>query len=268
MIREILPPDVVSVTDAELGLDESAVVAAMYPVEAEQISNAVASRRADFAWARACAREAMTRLGAPVGPIVRGGKGMPVWPPGVVGTLTHTDGLRAAALGSAGRVRSLGVDVEPHEPLAAGVLDAVSLPEEAAWVRAVGVELPSVHWDTLLFTAKEATYKAWFPLTRRWLGFADAHVTLAPDPPRGGAHAGANDRADDRDSADNKHDNDDDNSSHTVFAGALRSRILVDPRAVDGGPDLVEFHGRWVVRDGYVASAIVLRPAGLDSVGP
>lgn len=267
MIHEILPPDVVSVTDVELGLDESAVVAAMYPVEAEQISNAVASRRADFAWARACAREAMTRLGSPVGPIVRGGKGMPVWPPGVVGTLTHTDGLRAAALGSAGRVRSMGVDVEPHEPLAAGVLDAVSLPEEAAWVRAVGVELPSVHWDKLLFTAKEATYKAWFPLTRRWLGFADAHVTLVPEPPRGGAQAGADDRAYGRDSADNKHDNNDDDS-HTVFAGALRSRILVDPRAVDGGPDLVEFHGRWVIRDGYVASAIVLRPAGLDSVDP
>lgn len=237
MIRDVLPPDVVTVTDAELGMDDAAVLAALHPVEAEQIAGAVERRRVEFASARACAREAMTRLGVPAAPVVRGGKGMPVWPAGVVGTLTHTDGLRAAALAPADRVRSLGLDVEVHGSLADGVLEAVSLPEEAAWVRAAHSDMPSVHWDRLLFTAKEATYKAWFPLTRRWLGFADARITLVPD------------RLDDE-----------------VVTGALRARILVDPHPVDGGADLVDFHGRWVVRDGYVASAIVLRPAGVDTV--
>lgn len=255
MIHEILPRDVVSVTDAELPLDDAAVVAALYPAEAELVAKAVATRRADFAWARACAREAMSRLGVPTGPIGRGGRGMPIWPPGVVGTLTHTDGLRAAALGPAEQVRSLGVDVEPHEPLADGVLEAVSLPEEAAWVRAAGAEFTSVHWDKLLFTAKEATYKAWYPLTRRWLGFEDAHITLVPDRVDGAGAGGGGD------------DDDNDNAA-TAITGVLKSRILVDPRAVDGGPDLLEFIGRWMVRDGYVASAIVLRPAGVDIVEP
>ncbi|MDV8000419.1 4'-phosphopantetheinyl transferase [Rhodococcus sp. IEGM 1408] len=230
MIRSVLPDDVVAVTFDELDLSDEAALAALHPVEAEQIGGAVVKRRVEFAAARACAREAMTRLGVPTGPIIRGGRGMPVWPAGVVGTLTHTDGLRAAALAPADRVRSLGLDVEPHGPLTEGVLDAVSLPEEAAWVRAARGEVGTVHWDRLLFTAKEATYKAWFPLTRRWLGFADAHITLTPTVV-------------------------DDESA----TGVLRSRILVDPHAVDGGPDLVEFHGRWAVRDGYVASAIVLR---------
>lgn len=233
MIREVLPDDVVSVTFDELELDEAGALAAMYPVEVDQIGGAVESRRIEFAAARACAREAMTRLGVPPAPIARGGRGMPVWPAGVVGTLTHTRGLRAAALAPADRVRSLGLDVEPHGPLSDGVLEAVSLPEEAAWVHAVRAEERAVHWDRLLFTAKEATYKAWFPLTRRWLGFADAHITLTPTTVDGEA-----------------------------ASGILRSRILIDPHAVDGGPDLVEFHGRWAVRDGYVASAIVLRPAG------
>ena len=239
MIRDVLPDDVVAVTFDELEMDDAAALASMYPVEVEQIGRAVESRRIEFAATRACAREAMSRLGVPAGPITRGGRGMPVWPAGVVGTLTHTGGLRAAALAPSGRVRSLGMDVEPHGPLGDGVLEAVALPEEAAWVRAAAGGMPSVHWGKLLFTAKEATYKAWYPLTRRWLGFADAHITLVPD------------RDDDE-----------------VVGGVLRSRILVDPHAVDGGPDLVEFHGRWVVRDGYVASAIVLRPAGVDSVGP
>ena len=41
-------------------------------------------------------------------------------------------------------------------PLTAGVLEAVSLPEEAAWVRAARAEVADVAWDALLFTAKEA----------------------------------------------------------------------------------------------------------------
>lgn len=239
MIRDVLPADVVSVTFDETGMDERGALEALHPVEAEQIGAAARTRRIEFAAARACAREAMTRLGVPVGPVVRGGRGMPVWPAGVVGTLTHTDGLRAAALGPVTTVRSIGLDVEPHGPLPDGVLEAVSLPEEAAWVRAVREEIPAIHWDRVLFTAKEATYKAWFPLTRRWLGFADAHITVTT------SHA-------------------EDESA----LGVLRTRILVDPHASDGGPDLTELHGRWAVRDGYVASAIVLRPAGVDTVAP
>lgn len=234
MIRDVLPDDVVAVTFDELDLDDAGALAALYPVEVDQIGRAVESRRIEFAAARACAREAMGRLGVAPGPVPRGGRGMPVWPEGVVGTLTHTEGLRAAALAPAHRVRSLGLDVEPHGPLGDGVLEAVALPEEIAWVRAARTEMGSVHWDKLLFTAKEATYKAWFPLTRRWLGFADARISLVPD------------RVDDDD----------------VVTGVLRAEILVDPHAVDGGPDLVGFSGRWAVRDGYVASAIVLRPGG------
>lgn len=254
MIGDLFPSDVVAVTDAELGLDEAALVASLYPVEVEQIGAAVERRRVDFAGARACAREAMSRLGVPAGPILRGGRGMPVWPPGLVGTLTHTEGLRAAAVARTGGVRSIGLDVEPHEPLATGVLEAVSLPEEAAWVRAARAERGSVAWDTLLFTAKEATYKAWFPLTHRWLGFGDAHITLVPD-----------DTVTRHDRHNGKDNGDDDDE---VVTGRLRSRILVDAHAVDGGPLLREFRGRWAVRNGYVASAIVLRPAGVDSVGP
>lgn len=239
VIRDVFPDDIEAVTFDETGLDEQTALQSLYPVEVEQIGAAVESRRIEFAAARACARQAMGRLGLEPGPIVRGGRGMPVWPTGVVGTLTHTDGLRAAALARSSAVRSLGLDVEPHGPLPEKVLEAVSLPEEAAWVRAASGDAESVHWDRVLFTAKEATYKAWFPLTRRWLGFADAHITLMT------RHVdGAN------------------------AIGDLRSRILIDPSTVDGGPDLVELRGRWAVRDGYVASAIVLRRSGTATVAP
>src|ERR1700710_1168469 len=59
-----------------------------------------------------------------------------------------------------------------------GVGDAISLPAERAELAALP---PGIHWDRILFCAKEATYKAWFPLTKRWLGFEDAHITFDVD---------------------------------------------------------------------------------------
>ena len=85
-------------------------------------------------------------------------------------------------VGRSAAVRSVGIDAEPHDVLPNGVLDAISLPAERT-------EMPStlpagLHWDRILFCAKEATYKAWFPLTQRWLGFEDAHITFDVGPSR------------------------------------------------------------------------------------
>ncbi len=54
-------------------------------------------------------------------------------------------------------------------------------PEERSWLAASSASRPGTHWDRVLFCAKEATYKAWFPLTRRWLEFSDLEVTVRPD---------------------------------------------------------------------------------------
>ena len=75
---DLFPDDVAVVTDTELGMDDAALLASLYPVEVEQIGAAVERRRVDFAGARACARAAMTRLGVPPGPVLRGARGVPV----------------------------------------------------------------------------------------------------------------------------------------------------------------------------------------------
>jgi 4'-phosphopantetheinyl transferase EntD len=136
--------------------------------------------------------------------------------------LTHTDGYRGAAVGRVGDVRSVGIDAEPHGVLPDGVLDAISLPVERDEIEAMRDEL---HWDRILFCAKEATYKAWFPLTRRWLGFEDAHITFDVDA--------------------------------EGMAGDFVSEILIDPDALSG-PPLKALQGRWLVQDGLVLTAIVL----------
>ena len=194
------------------------------PEEEPLIAKSVAKRRNEFITVRHCARVAMGELGVPPVPILKGEKGEPCWPDGVVGSLTHCTGYRGAVVGRGGAVRSVGIDAEPHDVLPNGVLDAITLEEERHEIAALPEGL---HWDRILFCAKEATYKAWFPLTKRWLGFEDAHVVFDLDAPGGGT------------------------------SGVFVSKILIDGEALSG-PPLTALRGRWSVERDLVLTAIVL----------
>jgi 4'-phosphopantetheinyl transferase EntD len=197
----------------------------LFPPEAAIVAQAVEKRRREFATVRSCARDALAGLGIPAVPIVPGLRGAPGWPPGVVGSMTHCDGYRAAAVASDHAVRTIGLDAEPAAPLPDGVLEAVSLPDERVQIRALTVSAPAVPWDRLLFSAKEAVYKAWFPLARRWLDFSEARIAFDP------------------------------------AARTFEARLLVPGPVTAEGP-LTGFTGRWLHRRGLVVCAIVV-PARL-----
>ncbi|GFG76420.1 4'-phosphopantetheinyl transferase PptT [Mycobacterium botniense] len=220
LMSSVLPAASQNLAYTELYSDPPGLTA--LPDEEPFVARSVAKRRNEFITVRHCARIAMSRLGFPPVPILKGDKGEPLWPDGLVGSLTHTTGYRGAVVGRRAAVRSVGVDAEPHDVLPEGVLDAISLPEERRDIedRPVGL-----HWDRILFCAKEATYKAWFPLTKRWLGFEDARVTFDAD--------------------------------DSASAGRFVSHLLVDGTTLTG-PPLTTLSGRWAVGRGLVVTAIVL----------
>jgi len=159
-----------------------AIETGLFPEEREHIAQAVAKRRLEFAAVRRCARRALQELGYPPVPILPGEQREPQWPEGVVGSMTHCAGYCAAAVARTGDVSALGIDAEVHAPLPEGVLDLISLESERARLAELTERTPgSVHWDRILFSAKESVYKAWFPLTRRWLGFEEADIVLRLD---------------------------------------------------------------------------------------
>lgn len=215
MIEELLPP--VAVVSA---LRTDPPGATLFAEEEAQVARAVAKRRAEFTTVRHCARDALARLGVPPAPILPGPRGAPIWPAGVVGSMTHCDGYRAAAVARATDLHSLGIDAEPNDRLPDGVLEAVSLPEERDWIQRRRAVRPEVWWDRLLFSAKESVYKAWFPLTGRWLDFSEALITPVDD-------------------------------------GAFTARLLV-PGPTVNGVQLAGFSGRWATRGGIVATAITV----------
>lgn len=175
MLEEILPANVVA---AHSFTDPPDLV--MFPEEEALVDNATPKRRLEFATARWCARSALNKLGLPPAPILTGDRGVPIWPHGVVGSMTHCTGFRAAALAHAREIASIGIDAEPHAPLPHGVCNVIARPEEASELAELEAAIPGTHWDRLLFSVKESTYKAWFSLTGRWLGFEDVSVTIDP----------------------------------------------------------------------------------------
>ena len=130
------------------------------PEEEPLIAKSVAKRRNEFITVRYCARLALAELGCRPCRSSRGRRanraGPTAWS-AASPTARATAARRSAAHGA---VRSVGIDAEPHDVLPKGVLDAISLPAERSEISA----LPDgLHWDRILFCAKEATYKAWFP---------------------------------------------------------------------------------------------------------
>lgn len=193
----------------------------LFPEETAAVAKAVDKRRREFATVRQCARTALAELGVPAVPILPGPKGAPRWPDGIVGSMTHCAGYRAAVVARASAVVSVGVDAEPAAPLSdPDVLRLVSDETERAALAELGVRHPDVPWDRLLFSAKESVYKTWFPLTGRWLGFEEARVDLGPD-------------------------------------GGFTAQLLV-PGPTVAGREVTGFRGNWLIRDGIAVTAIVL----------
>jgi 4'-phosphopantetheinyl transferase EntD len=153
----------------------------LYPQEAQLLRDSSVKRIGEFAAARACARRAGQELGFEIGPLLPGPGGAPQWPATVTGSLTHCDGYRAAVVGRRAEFRSIGLDAEPNRPLPRGVLGMIASSPEQQALAGLAASDPGVAWDKLMFSAKETVYKAWYPLTRQWLNFADATVGFEPD---------------------------------------------------------------------------------------
>ncbi|MFI0990160.1 4'-phosphopantetheinyl transferase [Streptomyces exfoliatus] len=228
MIAALLPPRAAT---AELFHDVPEPLG-LFPEEERVVAGAVAARRREFASVRACARRALGSLGLPPAPLLPGPRGAPRWPDGVVGSMTHCQGYRAAAVARRADLMAIGCDAEPNAPLPSpDVLDLISLPQERVWLRELAARRPGVSWDRLLFSAKESVYKTWFPLTGRPLDFDEAVIT--PDP----------------------------------STGTFRAELLV-PGPVVEGVRITAFDGRWRAGNGLVVTAIGLRPAQHTTSGP
>jgi 4'-phosphopantetheinyl transferase EntD len=132
----------------------------------EDLPRAVAKRRTERAFGRACARTALAELGIAPAAIETGAGGEPRWPAGVAGSITHTDDHAVAAVTRS--VVALGIDLE-------SLAHAARVPDLLA---TVALERERVHPAALLFSAKESVYKCLY--AGRFLDFHDVELAIEP----------------------------------------------------------------------------------------
>ena len=216
MLELILPAGVES--EERFGAASGGV---LFPEEEQIIAHAVESRRREYAAVRSCARACLRRLGYQRVPILPGLGGAPSWPAGVLGSMTHCAGYTAAAVGPDQRISAIGIDAEPDAPLPDGVFDLVATPAERDRLAATQPEPDGPNWDRLLFSAKEAVYKAWFPLVGEWLDHQQAEILFDPH--------------------------------HRTFTAQLsRDDLLIN------GHPVRRLHGRWTRHQGILVTAVVM----------
>lgn len=164
-LSDLAPPGTVLIPILDRGQP-----VALHPLEAELVARAGDKRRRDFALGRACARAALATLEFPEAPIGRAESGAPLWPPGVVGSITHTRGFAAALVGRGSEFQALGIDAERSEAMDETLAPRLFVPSELALLSALDAPRRR-EMATLLFSAKEAYYKLVHPLTGRRLDF-------------------------------------------------------------------------------------------------
>ncbi|MCA0274501.1 MAG: 4'-phosphopantetheinyl transferase superfamily protein [Proteobacteria bacterium] len=173
LLEGIFGPDVAT-SEGNLG----DMAADLLPEEAVHLTRMVASRRIEFAAGRMCARAAMRRLGLPPLPVLHGEDRAPIWPDGVVGSISHsgTKCVAAVALVAQG-YRAIGLDIELAEPLPPELWSEICSQRELQWLQRQDPQSRGVLAKTI-FSAKECAYKAQFPISRSLFGFETLGVAL------------------------------------------------------------------------------------------
>lgn len=149
----------------------------VFEAEAEAMVRAVPKRRAEFFAGRAAAHRAMQALGRAPAPVPMGQDRAPVWPEGLVGSISHCSEACVALVAKAAHYRALAVDVEPDVDLPYHVIDTICVPSEQARWAGVPKE-DRGRMARLIFSAKEAVYKLQYPLAGKMLEFSDVEIAV------------------------------------------------------------------------------------------
>lgn len=143
--------------------------------ERQLLGRAAPKRAREFAAGRLCARRALAQFGIVNFPIGERDDHRPQWPEHLTGSITHTDGYSAAAVGERQRFQAIGIDAESIGSVSEDIGSHVLLASEMDWLESLPAP-EQAKVATLLFSAKEAFYKCQYEVTGQWLEFKDITV--------------------------------------------------------------------------------------------
>ena len=143
----------------------------------QALRRATQKRQREFLAGRWCAEQALLRLGGCSTHVAMAEDRTPIWPDGVVGSITHTGDFAAAAVAWTAGIAGLGIDSElVIDPATARDIADICMVDEATLFKAADGR-SFCEFCSLVFSAKEAVFKCLFPLTRKFLEFSDVRIT-------------------------------------------------------------------------------------------
>lgn len=173
MLLNVIFPEAVRTAGCPPGLYRDQ----LFPEEWSLVEGSVEKRQAEFCGGRLSAHQAIRQLGLDPGPILTDPDRSPIWPAGIVGSISHTDGYCCAAVARKENIKAIGLDVEVDTPLEEDLIEQVCLPEEKQWLSGQTAATRGT-CSKLIFCAKEAAYKCQYPLTKQFFELHEAHATI------------------------------------------------------------------------------------------
>lgn len=142
----------------------------------ESLNKAVTKRRAEYFASRVCVRYALSQLGIEGFLLTNDRDRAPIWPQGIIGSLSHTHHCISLLLAKATSEKILGVDCEQimQQQTAEEMQSMIVTAQEMAVLRHSG--LPFSTALTVAFSLKESLYKALFPQLRTFMNFDAAEI--------------------------------------------------------------------------------------------
>ena len=147
----------------------------LFPQEAELLEKAVDKRVREFSTGRVLARAALKELGHAASPILIGDQRKPLWPDGISASITHSQQICAVVAARSKTVRGIGLDLEGARGVGNDVARYVSTADELA---RNANEVPGAALNAVVFSIREAIFKAYYPLTGAYLNFGDVSLDL------------------------------------------------------------------------------------------
>jgi len=173
-LKGLLPTQAYSVLSTQAPTDSCPVPAA----EQAAVDSMKPARHREFMHGRACARAALTAMGFP-DPVIPVGAGRaPVWPDGIVGSISHCGDVAAAAVARREEIGGLGIDLETAEPLDKQTMTIVCRETEQSWLRHSD---DALQLAKLIFSAKESIYKCIWPIVSHFVDFQDIGIQIEAD---------------------------------------------------------------------------------------
>lgn len=142
------------------------------------VARSVHKRQAEFYFGRLVARKALSELGIVEAEVRVGASREPVWPSGILGSISHTHVLAAAAVMSVGKCKGVGIDIEHvvGEKTSAALKATVVSLDELAYLESLVGALSLNALLTIVFSAKESFFKSAFSEVGRYFDFSAARV--------------------------------------------------------------------------------------------